>query len=66
MQALLLVAVKRAGPTLVVDVHWHQTNDQVIRDGATEVLRLDRDGRIGNAATLEITIVTASYTHPRE
>ena len=54
VRGLLHDAVERTRPQVVFHGHWHQTNHEHIRDGATEVFGLDRDGKGGCIAVLDL------------
>lgn len=63
VRILLEDAVGQTGPRLVFHGHWHQTNHEHIRDGDTEVFGLNRDGRAGNVAILDLDdLASAHYT----
>jgi hypothetical protein len=47
-------AVEGTEPGVVFQGHWHQTNHEQIRDGTTEVFGLNRDGRTGCMAVLNL------------
>ena len=51
---ILQVAVEETEPRLVFHGHWHQSNHEHIRDGDTEVFGLNRDGRAGCIAVLNL------------
>ena len=65
VQDLLQNAVEQTEPRLVFHGHWHQTNHEHICDDNTEVFGLNRDGRAGNVAILDLDDPSGAYTTPR-
>ena len=61
VQDLLRDAVEGSGPRLVFHGHWHERNHEHIRDGDTEVFGLDRDGRVGCFAVLDLGDLRGAY-----
>ena len=61
VQGLLQDAVEGTEPRLVFHGHWHERNHEHIRDGDTEVFGLDRDGRVGCFAVLNLGDLSGAY-----
>ena len=61
---LLQTAVEATEPHLVFHGHWHQTNHEHIRGGNTEVFGLDRDGRAGCIAIVDLDDHSGAYLTP--
>jgi len=62
VRGLLQDAVERTGPQVVFHGHWHQTNHAHIGDGPTEVFGLNRDGKPGSVAVLDLRHFGAAAT----
>lgn len=62
VRSLLQDAVKRTRPQMVFHGHWHQSNHAHIGDGATEVFGLNRDGKAGSVAVLDLRHCSAAAT----
>ena len=64
MRHLLQTAVEGTEPHLVFHGHWHQRNHEHIGDHNTEVFGLDRDGRAGCIAIVDLDDRSGAYLTP--